>query len=701
MVDPAALSDRDPERIAESLPDRPVTSLRDIEALYGELYALAELGSDEYAKYRTPDAAADLVGMDQSVLVVRLDLRGERPQLAELNAVEVHKYHDDLVPLLAHSKYASARGVDHSLTHQSGRDNSAEKLAVHATDRFTRWPTEEAVRETAERHEDGWLLDVLADLGEDDEMMDALEDTAESEAPPEATMLVTVAVALDSDDEESVAKTETYDSDAEYHYPGEFEVFQEAMAARKTRKFKAKNEADDAVGEGVCFVSDTEEPVYGVVDDPMKSYLSKQAEKFPRFDSDESWRTQPLSRDAAIAAQNAETFLDACQYSGARGVSVYYLPYLRKTPNAETAQRLFALLAELADDDGEDRTPVERAYEDYPESRDALRYFVLVVHKYQKDRWRLVAGSNDVSAVATSKLGEAHREVLNGPTFGPERAFPTDDSWTFGDAGKAWPFLDPGRTQASYTGLVSSPMYFFWTCAETDEEEPSADDLRFRATVEAISDGLIRVESLLESYVERIGQKLDAGSGDFPVELVASQYAQLAALANRGILEASGETTEPLENFVDMTDEPDANEQSRIEDLQDFIDRHPALAGDENYERRGAFYLGALVGRVTQYQRSKSKGMTAVKRHPIDGLTKHNIKRTATDVVGLDITYSSEDEKYGRSRIRRELREQVGDDFEHRDPQDWDLTTEDLRFHYAMGIAYGLNDTSNEDYNDD
>jgi hypothetical protein len=88
-----------------------------------------------------------------------------------------------------------------------------------------------------------------------------------------------------------------------------------------------------------------------------------------------------------------------------------------------------------------------------------------------------------------------------------------------------------------------------------------------------------------------------------------------------------------------------------------------------------------------------------VKRHPVDGLTKHNVVRTATEVVDLDITYSSEDD--GRSRIRREIRERVGDDLQHRDPQDWDLTTEDLRFHYAMGIAYGLNDTSNENSNDD
>lgn len=690
MVDPGDLRDVDAERIEEALPDRPITSLRGIEALYGELYTLAEAGSRKYAKYLSPHAANDLLGTDESVLVVRIDLRGETPQLDATSPVEIHPYYEDLVPLLAHSKYASARGVDHSLTHQSGQDNSPEQLATHATDRFTRWPTEDAIREIADEYDDGWLTNTLAELGDDDETMATVDEAVQRELDDDRTMLVTIAIAVDVN-EHNVATTEVYESDKAYHYPGEFEVFQEAMAARKTRKFKAKNAATEAVGEGVGFVTGSEEQVYGVVDDPMKSYLSKQAEKFPRFDSDESWRTQPLSRDTAIAAQNADTFLDACEYSGAGGASVYYLPYLRKVPTARSARRLFELLAELTEGtDDAIRTPIERAYEDYPESQEALRYAVLVVHKYQKDRWRLLAGSTDVSVVATSGLGAAHRNVLTSPLFGEYGAFPTVDTWDL---------LDDSRTGSWYTGLVSSPGYFFRTCAETDEDDPSADDLRFRATVEALSNGTIPVESLLESYVERLSQQFDPTDDHFPDRLVASQYAQLSALATQGLLEANGETTD-LAKPPDMT--PDTNEtephQSRTDKLDDFIDRHPALAGESNYARRGAFVLGALVGRMTQYQRYEGKSMTAVKQHPVDGLTKHNIGRTATDVVDLNITYSSDGDG---SRIRDELMGRVADDLQHRDPENWDITTEDLRFHYAMGIAYGLNDTTTTETNDD
>ncbi|USZ68375.1 hypothetical protein NGM10_01220 [Halorussus salilacus] len=692
MVEPTDLREVSPTDIEDALPDRQVTSLRDIEALYGELYTLATAGGGEYAKYLTPDAAEDLLGKP-SVLAVRVDLRGETPTLDADRPVVCWQYTEDLIPRLSHSKYASARGVDHSLTHKSGRDNEREKLAAHARDRLTRWPTEDAVREVAEDHDDGWLVDALATLGESESVRDAI--SGSDRIPDERTMLVTVAFRLDAD-ERNVARTAAYDGSEKWHLPGEFEVFQEAMAARKTRKFKAKNEADDAVGLGTCFVNDTDEAVYGVVDDPLKSYLSKQAEKFPRFDSDESWRTQPMGRDAAIAAQNAETFLDACQYSGARGASVYYLPYLRKTPDADDAKRLFTVLAKLTNVDGDrSRTPVERTYESADGVPDHLRYAVLVVHKYQKDRWRLVAGSTNVSDVETSKLGAAHRAVLEGPSFGDGGAFQTNDEWAL---------TNPDRPESAFTGMVSKPGYFFRTCAETDDDEPSADDLRFRATVAAISGGTIRIESLLESYVERLAEEFDTSDGWFPRDLVASQYAQFAALAERGVVEASGETTRILEQAPDMTPEMSGTEPSRIEKLDEFIDRHPALEirdDYENYERRGAFVLGALVGRVTQYQRYEDKSMTAVKRHPIDNLTKHNVARTATDVVGLNVTYGSEDG--GSSRIRDELAGRVCDDLQHADPEDWDITTQDLRFHYAMGIAYGLNDTSDyeEEDNDD
>ena len=89
--------------------------------------------------------------------------------------------------------------------------------------------------------------------------------------------------------------------------------------------------------------------------------------------------------------------------------------------------------------------------------------------------------------------------------------------------------------------------------------------------------------------------------------------------------------------------------------------------------------------------------MTAVKQYPIDNLTKHNIRRIATEVVDSNIVYSDEyaGTMYG------ELMDTVCDGLETAEPSDWELSTEDLRFHYAMGIAYGQNDSSTSETNNE
>jgi hypothetical protein len=91
--------------------------------------------------------------------------------------------------------------------------------------------------------------------------------------------------------------------------------------------------------------------------------------------------------------------------------------------------------------------------------------------------------------------------------------------------------------------------------------------------------------------------------------------------------------------------------------------------------------------------------MTAVKSNPVDSLTKHNIKRTAKEVTRQNIVYSDEEGYTGT--MYAELMDGVADDLQRENPEDWDITTEDLRFHYAMGIAYGKNDQTTLNYEDD
>jgi hypothetical protein len=679
-MDASPLNDADDEEIEASIPTRPVASLRDIEVLYGALYTLGRGLVGPYGAYLTPDAAADQVGTE-GLVTIRVDLRGDSATLAN-PSVELEMYPERLVPLVAHSKFAAARGVDHSISHQSGQTNRPEKHADHSFERLSRWPTEEPVAETAASHDDGWLINILAELSENEAIERRIRERVPDLLGEEGQLLHTVTVAFDKGE---LAVTDQYRETETWHYPGEIEVLQEAMAARKTRKFRAKNDADDASGDGTCFVFDTDETVYGVVDDPMKHYLSKQMEKFPSFDADESWRTQGLGREAAIRAQNAETFLEACTVP-APGTSAFYLPYPSGEIDADTARRLYELLDDQTKAD-EEHSPVGETYRDLKRlgELDRLRFALIIVNKYQKDRWRVLASTPTADTHVIEDITEAHLAALGSRWLGESGVFPEREKF---------PLLNitaPGQL----SNVIASVGYLAETCFGEDSDDPSSDDFRFRGTATVASGQPLRVNELLGEYVAKLTDRFDPDDEyPFPDAAFAQQYVQFNALAECGLLTPEQQLTKPPKFMTEQSNS--ATEKSRQETFEQFINDHPALS---NKTREGVFALGALVGRITRYQRRQDKSMTAIKQYPIDNITKYNITRIATDVVDSNVVYSDEEGYQGT--MYGELMQAVADGLESSEPNDWSLSTDDLRFHYAMGIAYGLNDASTSKYNNE
>jgi len=674
-----ALNDVDNETIESTIPRRPIASLRDIEVLYGALYTLGRGLTGQYGAYLTPDAASEQIG-NETLVVVRVDLRGDKATLGN-PPVKLEMFPEELVPRVAHSKYSAAKGVDHSITHQSGQTNGPEKQGDHALERLTSWPTQEPVVEAASEHDDGWLIETLAELGEDDSVETKIRDEVEALVSEEGQLLHTVAIAFDDGELNTTAQ---FQSDEAWHYPGEIEVLQEAMAARKTGKFRAKNEAEDASGDGTCFVFDTDETVYGVVDDPMKHYLSKQMEKFPAFDADRSWQTQGLSRDAAIRAQNADTFLDACAIP-APGTSAFYLPYPTGEIDADSATALYELLSEQVNS-GDEYSPVGGKYRKLKatDKLDAIRFSLVIVNKYQKDRWRVLAATPTASAHIIEDLTKEHGDVLDSQWVHEKEIFPKYEGF---------PLLNIGDAE-SLSNVVSSVAYLGETCLGDDADDPSSDDFRFRGTATIASGKQLRVEELLEEYVAKLVDEFEPDDQfPFPMATLAQQYVQINALRACDLLTADDERLKRQpQHMTDQTSQTPAD--NRQEQFEQFIEDHPALS---DKTREGVFALGALVGRISRYQSREGKSMTAVKQYPIDNLTKQNIRRIATEVVDSNIVYSDEyaGTMYG------ELMDTVCDGLETAEPTDWKLSTQDLRFHYAMGIAYGQNDSSTSETNNE
>lgn len=690
MLSPERFRDEYPdEELAAELPDSPIASLRDVQYLYGKLYTLATAGGGPYASYLTPDTAEDLVDTDDSLIVVRVDLSGDEPKLAtnEPGPVWVTRYTGELVRKVAHCKYPAARGIDHSVTHQAGANSDPEKLAGYARERLTKWATDDVVRAAADEHERGWIIEGLGTLGEDEDVLSTIETTLRDRLGGESTTaLLTVQVRLDSE--------------GEYLWPENLDVFNEAMRRRKLSKLVTKNKADDSSGQATDLVTGERAHTVGTSEDPQNYFLGKQLEKFPGLDIEEAWRAHPISEDAAVTVMNAETFVEACTYR-TFGAKVYYLPYIFGYLSPEDARDLYTLLYQAATADDE-MTPVERAYRKFggeSETDLPLRFYVSAVMPHQMSRYDVFGETLNGRLLYPEHLGETHNQLVRNSA-----AFNTDSEWTAPlPTNERWGLLTPddGRLDSISTG-----WYFHQTFAERDDTDADADDPRIEALVDVLSGDELAVETVLAEYVDRIvAEETDDEVDQFPSFHVAGQFAQLCALADdsHDLLHTSDEGKHPI------TCEPTYDEhtmESPAEILADggnpaatklesFIENTPALIHDEhnpvNDQRRGAFLLGALVGEVGSYQGySEDRSTTLIDQFPVKSITRARIKKVTQETLGKTLTYTRGD---GQTVTKFEhVVERLRETVIRTDPDDWKIDTDDLRFYYALGVTYGMND---------
>lgn len=700
MLSPNEFQEEYPANELESkLPDSPIGSLRDLQYLYGKLYTLATTGGGEYAPYLTPDAASDLVDTDDSLIVVRVNVSGDEPRLADddTGPVQVRRYTKDMIQQIGHCKYPAARGIDHSVTHQAGKNSDPEKLARYAKERLIKWAVDDVVTEAADEHPNGWIIEQLAELGADETALETIEETIIRKLGGEsATSLLTVQVKVDPDDE--------------YQWPGDLDVFNEAMRQRKLSKLVTKNKADDSSGDATDLVTGLPARTVGTSEDPQNYFLGKQLEKFPGLDIENAWRSHPISEDAAITVMNAEAFVEACTYR-TFGAKVYYLPYVFGRLTSETVYELYGLLYRAVESDG-DTTPIEDAYERHSEREiddRTFRFYISAVMPHQMSRYDVFGETLNGRLHYPKELAATHNQFVRNVS-----AFNTNTEWTAPlPTNEKWDLLSGSDDQLH---AVATGWYFYQTFAERDDDEADADDPRITALVSVLSGEAIGVDVLLEEYVDRIidDQTDEDDHEGFPAFLVASQFAQLCALADNGLdlLKSSGPSKEPitLEPSYATHTMPSLDEipiadggHPAAPKLESFINDTPALspdhdrkAGSVTSQRRGAFLLGALVGDIGSYQEySEDRSTTLVDQFPVKSITRSRIKKVTQETVAKTLTYTRKEKKQQgvypgtkAEHIVERLRKTILDP----DPDDWEIETDDLRFYYALGVTYGMND---------
>lgn len=695
-----------PSETLDAIPDHAPESVRDIQYLYGQLYVAYQretFGADENTVYLTPDEASDAIGTPDSLVSVDIDVTGSAPSY---EGVTVTSYDRDLVDAVAHSKYYARRGMDFSITHETGGTTAVATVGKYAAERVSKWPVDEAVVEATSDHPDYWVIEALQEIGSDDDVVEQVKNDVEEALSGKQRRLVTV-------------RLRGADGNDEWQYPGNVPVLTQGMVARRKKKLYDKGDADNARGEGTCYVTGGTDTVYGVAADPLKWYLTKQRESFDGLNANDSWRTQPLSADAALYAEKSEPFLDACRYTSA-GASFYVLPYFPGEQTEAKIQWLYRVLCEqlqevqemeASDSDDGMRRPehIEKMYEDLPEDmRSELKMHVLGMDRYQADKYRVVYTAFGADVLSSVAVAEAHKEAL-------QRTKTRD--WlpwvTTGDGGP----LDPERPTSNYLSLVTSPWYFMQTMPGTDADEPGVDEPYFEANRRLLSGRPIAIEHLLDAYTERLLDRWDPGADGtdgVPAWTASLQYTQLVALSEAGLLTSNRTTGESRikyfdpeatgeETFQEMTDNTEddgevTSSERRQATYDAFFESHEMLRDDP--ERRAAFTFGALVGEVSRYQKAQETNPVA-KDMTADTITKRNLSQRITDVVDLVQVYSETADVEVTGTMYSTLTDQLTDDLHHTPPEQWDLSLNDLRFHYSLGVTYGLNNyTENGDSDD-
>ena len=718
----AGASGLDTDKLSTLLPSKSVHSLRQIQATYGALAEAASGGStpagqEEYSLYFTPSELEPFIISDDDeerfLVSVQVDFTGDDPSF---KGIEVTPLSQEVAPRLGLSRYPWGRGIDHSITRCGSKTSgsSASTVITYCIDCLTRWTNgdggEPAVGKVADEHSDGWLIHALADLGANEETKARIEQKINAKITGEPRVVATVKLKIDP----THLEDPPVGNEPDWFYPGEVPVFNEGMRARKTWKQVAKQIPGDATSEGdaACMVTGEDGHVVGTAEDPFALFTLQHTEKFDELKREQSWREHPVSDDAALLLDASTGLLDACRETR-NGLGVYTLPYFTTMSN-ERAELLYRTLSELQDTDLEKEHKVvwlQRNIEEYADEIgdqslvDALRFYVVAIRDDQGDIF-VFNEKPDVTIYQPREISNAHVNVLSGQSFS-EIGFSRPDDWRH---------IHPQTTRKNVVSNILGGLYAQDTVSFTEGSDGAmANEPSEWLSFAMLAGEQINREWLLDQYVTRLAQQRERDDESrLSWKHVLTQFAQLNALAGTGLLTNSdgrenGRRTTDMDNSQTTDDalNPLAGlpgiEELATEDvpslaevreyrLREFLAERPELDGDdeESEQRRGAFLIGALLGQLSTHQRKDRKmNRTFANRYQAEDITLGQLQQVMTELLSKDSIYEAE-HKYSQDGSCFPETSGRLSDLAGTPPTEWSLSLPDVRFHFALGVTYGL-----------
>jgi hypothetical protein len=705
------------------LPERrPPSSIADIQYLYGQFVLIGQelrvdhsLTPDQQAAL-TLREASELVGHEQGVvyLDVELDTDAETLTPIETTVSTLTRWH---LEKTAFSYYDASRAVDHSITQRTGKSTKPATVAGSQLEKVTRrWADEDSIKPLAESHEDGWIISELQSLHAHDAMDEIVSDLEEQLTGRQYRLL---SIRFHT----GTPPTEK----GSWLYPADMDVLLDGMMARREHKWATKNDCESA-GEATGYVQSDQpkQTVYGMGTDPLSLYTGKKRAWMPRLNRDEAAGNHPLSDSVTKKLAAASPLLEAC--SQPHGLSLYHFPYFDGEQTVEKMRWLYQLLWETfidrqqhdeATEDADDEptwNTIENFYAacqagEIPDNLiQSLSVWSIAIQNYQADRKRALAEIKQASIPRYIDLAATASDVAGD--LGTSDTFETYE----------WDFATP---DTEFLPLLTSPRYFFeTTVTTTDEDDVDTNQPGYRFYRQLLAGDDISVSELLDAYTEEIDDRyrsnLEDGA-DFPVPSyrLIQQFAQLCVLGRANALNVDiplggtnsgrpdpatavssvqpyqiptatvvGHETATISAMTDdKTDttpnDPANRAEAEAQAYRTMIEEQPVFT--DSPARRAAFTLGALITTVSGHQRGRDVQPLSAKLSP-STISKHSFEEYVTEVIELINRYATADDKQWRYTAQTS---QLTEDLTAAPPEEWRLSTSDVQYHIALGMAFG------------
>jgi len=710
-------ADLDTDKLDTLLPTETVHSLRQVQATYGALAEAASGGStpagqEEYSLYFTPSELEPFIASEDDekrfLVSVKVDFTGDDPSYEGIEVIPLSR---EIAPRLGLSRYPWGRGIDHSITRCGSKTSgsSASTVVTYCTECLTRWTNgdggEPAVGNVADEHPDGWLIHTLAELGATEKIQDRIEQEVNAKINGEPRVVATVKLKLNP----ATLEDPPVGNEPDWFYPGEVPVFNEAMRARKARKYVTKNVNGTSEGDAACMITGEDDHVVGAAEDPFALFTLQHTEKFDELKREQSWREHPVSDDAALLLDAGTGLLDACRETR-NGLGIYTLPYFMTMSN-ERAKLLYLTLSKLQDTDlGEEHKIawLQRQIEDRTDDEshiNALRFYVIAIRDDQGDIF-VFNEEPDATIYPPREISKAHVNVLSSPSFS-EIGFSQPDDWRH---------IRALTDQKAVVSNILGGAYAQDTVSFTEGTDGAmANEPSEWLSFAMLAGEQINREWLLDQYVTRLAQQRERDDESrLSWKHVLTQFTQLDALARAGLLTHSDgrengrrktdmdnqSTTNGVSNPI--AELPNAEElttegipslaEIREYRLREFLAGRTELSGDdeEHEQRRGAFLIGVLLGQLSTHQR-RDRGMnrTFANRYQAEDITLGQLQKIMTELLSKDSIYEAEHKYSHNSSCFPETSGRLSD-LAGTPPTEWSLSLPDVRFHFALGVTYGL-----------